>query len=109
MGKERTEKSQIEYVVDAIRRLKKIWYPKYEDNKHTPGYLIEWRSYSRFAMEEMVQYIRERPDQNAIVSLEDFRYQSDCRACESNSELKTYMYAIFYDVATDVIDELNRR
>lgn len=95
-----------ERAVRTILRLKKEWYPRYQDKGPSRWILLEMRSYCRSAMDEIIFYIKDRPDQNPIDSIEEFRHLSDQMACESVSEIRSFMFSCFYDVATDIIDEL---
>lgn len=67
---------------------------------------FEYQSYNYSAINEIRDYLTEHKNEDPIKAIEDFRYQMDCFACESRTGVANFMFSIYYDVATDVLDEL---
>lgn len=66
---------------------------------------FEYRSYSRWALNEIRQYIIKYRNKDPIEVLGEFKYKMDQFACESKSEAN-FIFSIAYDITELVIDEL---
>lgn len=64
------------------------------------------QSYQHAAIEEIKLYLLEHKNQDPLSAIEDFRYQVDCFACEAQDGDTNFMFSIYYDVATDILDIL---
>lgn len=65
-----------------------------------------YQSYAKSAINEIKTYLKKYNKENVMDVLEDFRYQMDCFACESRNSDANFMFSVYYDVVTDVIDTL---
>lgn len=65
-----------------------------------------YRSYQKWALDEIRLYLLIRSDQNPIERIEDFRYQMDVAATRATTDSCNFMFSIAYDVASDVLDVL---
>lgn len=67
---------------------------------------FEYKSYQHSALGEIRQYLIRHNKENPIKMLEEFRYQMDVFACETKNPTANFMFSVYYDVATDVLDTL---
>lgn len=67
---------------------------------------FEYKSYKHSALEEIKRYLIKHNKEDPIKMLEEFRYQMDCFACETKNPTANFMFSVYYDVATDVLDTL---
>lgn len=67
---------------------------------------FEYKSYQCSALEEIERYLTKHNKEDPIEMLEEFRYQMDCFACETKNPTANFMFSVYYDVATDVMDTL---
>lgn len=65
---------------------------------------FEYMSYERSAIKEIKKYLIEHKNESPISALENFRYQMDCFACNTKDGGANFMFSIYYDVATNVLD-----
>lgn len=67
---------------------------------------FEYKSYQHSALEEIKRCLIRHNKEDPIKMLEEFRYQMDCFACETKNPTANFMFSVYYDVATDVLDVL---
>lgn len=93
-------------VLSAIDSLREGWYfsPVIYHGKTKAEF--KYRSYAHSGLEELNLYIVEHVDVDPITAIEDFRHIVDNFACETKSYELNFMFSIYYDVATDVLDVL---
>lgn len=91
-------------VLSIIDKARDDWYNPptnyYKKNKAD----FEYQSYKRSAIDEIKFYLMEHQDQNPVDAIEDFRHMIDHFACNAHSGSANFMFSIYYDVATDVLD-----
>lgn len=89
----------------TIDKMKKDWYrpPIRYGIKRCE---FEYQSYKHSAMNEIKFYLLEHQNENPISAIENFRYQMDCFACGTENGIANFMFSVYYDVATDVLDTL---
>lgn len=93
-------------VLSIIDSLRDGWYnppTKYGIQKKIEFY---YQSYSSSAIKEIKFYLMEHKNEDAINAIENFRYLMDCFACEARNGSANFMFSVYYDVATDVLDVL---
>ena len=64
----------------------------------------EYRSYSNWARQEVIKYVKENPDKTAIESVEKFIRMMDCYSCKNPKT--SIVFSIAHDVALDILDHL---
>lgn len=96
----------IENVLFIIDRIRDEWYKPPENYYTLKRSVFEYQSYKRSAINEIKLYLIEHKNENPIDVMEDFRYQMDCFACETKNGNTNFMFSIYYDVATDILDAL---
>ena len=96
----------IEYVLAVIDNLKEKDYQAPISYYRLKKASFEYRSYCRSGIEELKDYLRKHPDQNPIDVIEEFRYQMDIFACKTKNGGANFMFSVYYDVATNILDEL---
>lgn len=89
-------------IVDSLGR--GWYYPPKTHKKKMVNFIHQ--SYSSSAIEEIKIYLKWHMDQNPIDVIEDFRYMVDNFACETKNPEANFMFSVYYDVATDVLDTL---
>lgn len=95
------------YALSAIDKLINDYYspPTSYYGQKKINFLI--KSYEYSAINEIKKYIKENNKTEDIIGLlDDFRYKMDCFACESSNGDASFMFSVYYDVATDVLDYL---
>lgn len=93
-------------VLSIIDSLREGWYDppiSYYDKKRTD---FEYQSYKNSAMNEIKMYLMEHEKENPISAIESFRDQMNSFACKTKNGNSNFMFSIYYDVATDVLDVL---
>lgn len=88
-------------VVDSLRQ---GWYDPpvwYRNNIH-----FVQKSYTHSAILEIERYLKEHVNRNPIDAVEDFRGLVGDYACQAKNEMICFMFSVYYDVATDVLDVL---
>lgn len=80
------------------------WYDL--PRRYEQKFLLQWESYKRTAIDEIKYYLMEHEDVNPISALEEFRCQMDDNACKSGSSEANFMFSVYYDVASDILDIL---
>lgn len=90
--------------LQAIDSLRQGWYdpPTYYQN----NIRFVQRSYTHSAILEIDRYLRNHMNKNPIDAVEDFRGMVGDFACQAKDEMVAFMFSIYYDVATDVLDIL---
>lgn len=92
-------------VLSIIDTLRDGWYePPYTYNIKKMDFML--KSYSRSAMNEIKLYLMENDQKDPISVLEDFRYMVDHFPCNTEDADANFMFSVYYDVATDVLDTL---
>lgn len=79
------------------------WYkplPSYHGNKKIFYYV----SYMNSALDEIKAFILKHRDQNIVSTMEDFRSLMDDYACEARTPSQNFIFSIYYDVATNILD-----
>lgn len=64
------------------------------------------QSYSAYAFEELIRYIRKHRHSNIMWATEQFRHKLDAFACSTESEEANFMFSCMYDAMTDFLDWL---
>lgn len=91
--------------LSAIDSLRKGWY-------HPPTrYYIkkgefEYESYKCSGIDEIKLYLMRHKGEDPIMTVERFRHMMDDFACEAKTSSANFMFSVYYDVATDVLDVL---
>ncbi len=67
---------------------------------------FEYSSYAKSAMKEIMDYVLKNKDEDPILLVENFRHDMDCIACSSKTGIKNFMFSVYYDIATEVLDNL---
>lgn len=67
---------------------------------------FEFQSYKYSAINEIKLYLKKHENKDPISAAEEFRYKMDCFASETKNGNANFMFSIYYDVATDVLDVL---
>lgn len=63
-------------------------------------------SFKRWALIELRDYVMSVPYKRPVDSVEVFRRQMDCFACQAKGDMEKNMFSTAYDVATDILDML---
>ena len=88
-----------DYILSAIREYADEWLK--EPRWHLPKGHFEQRSYQKWAVNEVIKYIRESETVSPIEAVEKFVYKMNAL-----SRKKNVIFSIAYDVATDILDFL---
>lgn len=67
---------------------------------------FEYKSYQHSALDEIKRYLIRHNKEDPIKILEVFRYQMDDFSCRTKNPTANFMFSVYYDVATDVLDIL---
>ncbi len=97
----------VEDAIIIINGIQNKWY-KRPTNYYKPNLNFKFQSYKHSAVNEIKSYLSKHKDQNAINVLEEFRNWVDTFACCTKDGETNFMFSIYYDVATDLLDELLR-
>lgn len=97
---------KMKYILSVINDLRDEWYKPPSAYYHRKRVEFEQQSYARSAMDEIRFYLMEHKNENPISALENFRYMVDCFACETKNDGANFMFSVYYDVASDVLDVL---
>lgn len=92
-------------ILSMIDELRDKWY-KPPTSYHLKKAYFEYQSYKRSAMDEIRFYLMEHENEDPITAMENFRYMVDHFACNTKNGSANFMFSIYYDVATDVLDVL---
>lgn len=96
----------MKYVLSVINDLRDEWYKPPSSYYHRKRIEFEYQSYARSAMDEICFYLMGLENENPITAMENFRYMVDHFACSTKNGSMNFMFSIYYDVATDVLDVL---
>lgn len=96
----------LNYVLEIIDNLKEKDYQAPISYYRLKKASFEYRSYCRSGIEEIKDCLRKYPDQNPIAVIEWFRHQMDMFACKTKNGGANFMFSVYYDVATNILDEL---
>ena len=96
----------MKYVLSVINDLRDEWYEPPSSYYHRKRIEFEQQSYARSAMNEICFYLMEHENENPITAVENFRYMVDAFACETKNGDANFMFSVYYDVASDVLDVL---
>lgn len=92
---------------DSIKMINEIIVNEYGNGlKRTNNNIFEYRAYRWAGLEEVKKFIMEHEDLGAITAVELFRAQMDDFACRTRSANAHFMFSVYYDTATDVLDTL---
>ena len=94
------------YILFMLDQHRDRWYKSPESYYDKKKVNFEYQSYKRSAIDEIKIWLLDHRDQNPIDAVEDFRHQVDIFACETKNGGANFMFSIYYDVATDVLDML---
>lgn len=67
---------------------------------------FETQSYRHSAIREILFYLLDHVDESPISAIEDFRRLVDGLSCIGPNENVRFMFSVYYDVATEVLDVL---
>lgn len=94
------------YTLGVIDTLRSGWYTT-PSSYYCNRSVFEQQSYRHSAIIEIKQYLIDHKDQNPTDAVQDFRDMMDLASCESKvGTTKNFMFSVYYDVATDVLDVL---
>lgn len=92
---------------DSIKMINEIIVNEYGDGlKRINNDIFEYRAYRLAGLEEVKKFIIAHEKLGAMTSVELFRSQMDDFACRTKSPTAHFMFSVFYDTATDVLDAL---
>lgn len=96
----------IKRAISIVDTLREGWYTP--PLTYRPGFKteFEYRSYKCMAMKEIKMYLLDHQEENPIDSMEKYRSEMSNLACSSKTDEAKFMFSIYYDVATDVLDVL---
>lgn len=63
---------------------------------------FDQKSYSRWAVKEVLRYVQEHPDKSPVSVIEEFVNLMDRYACASRKN--SYIFSVAYDIAVDILD-----
>lgn len=95
----------MKYVLSMIDKLRDEWYNP-PITYHQKRAEFEYDSYKRSAINEIKMYLMSNDSKNPIIAVEEFRHMMDVFACETKDGNSNFMFSVYYDVATDVLDLL---
>lgn len=96
----------IKYALLVIDELQNEWYNSPASYYHRKKIDFECQSYKRSAIDEIRFYLSEHENEDPILAIEDFRYMVDVFACDAKNGSANFMFSVYYDVATDILDTL---
>lgn len=96
----------MKYVLSVINDLRDEWYKPPSGYYHRKRADFEYQSYARSAMDEIRFYLMEHENENPITAVENFRYMVDGFACKTKNGGANFMFSVYYDIASDVLDVL---
>lgn len=96
----------INYILDLLSILEKDWFKKPTKYYELKKIDFEYKSYSHFAIEELRLYLLNHKNEDPIYLLDEFRNKMDTFACDSKTGNSNFMFSVYCDVATNVLDEL---
>lgn len=93
-------------VLSAVDSIRKGWYNPPSNYYGFKKAEFEFISYSRSAIGEIYLCLLENQNKNPIDTIEEFRSKMDDFACYAQNGMANFMFSVYYDVATDVLDTL---
>ena len=97
---------KMKYILSVINDLRDEWYKPPSSYYHRNRAEFEQQCYARSAMDEIRFYLMEHENENPITAIENFRHMVDCFACKTKNGEVNFMFSVYYDVASDVLDVL---
>ncbi len=94
----------MKYILSVIDQTRDEWYKPPTTYYKRKRVDFEYQSYKRSAVDEIKLYLMAHQDQNPVELIEEFRHMMDCAACETKRGSANFMFSIYYDVATDILD-----
>lgn len=92
---------------DSIKMINEIIISEYGNGLvRTNNPIFEYRAYRLAGLEEVKKFIMEHENLGAMTAVELFRSKMDDFACRTNSPNAHFMFSVYYDTATDVLDTL---
>lgn len=104
IGKEEMILVTVKQALQVVDSLRQGWYDPpvfYQNNIR-----FMQRSYTHSAILEIERYLKEHEGCNPVDVVEDFRGEVGDYACQAKNEMTCFMFSVYYDVATDVLDVL---
>lgn len=98
--------NEVDQAMLIVREIKDEWYQQPNNYYSVKKELFELRSYQRWALDEIEQYLSKHPYEHPIESLETFRYNMDFAATETKSAAANFAFSVAVDVVLDVLDIL---
>ena len=96
----------MKYILSVIDEFRDEYYKSPTSYYHRRKVDFEYQSYKRSAMDEIKFYLMEHENEDPVSAVEEFRYTMNSFACETKNGGANFMFSIYYDVATDVLDVL---
>ena len=94
------------YALSVVNELKKKSYKTPTDYYGQKKMFFEYQSYKRSAIKEIEMYLIDHKDEDPIDVLEGFRRLMDNFSCRAPTGEGSFMFSVYYDVATDVLDKM---
>lgn len=91
--------------LSVIDTLQKGWY-SHPHNYYIKRGEFEYESYKYSGIDEIKLYLMKHKGEDPIQAVENFRYMMDEFACKATTSSANFMFSVYYDVATDVLDVL---
>lgn len=92
------------YALSVINKMREEWYRPPKEYQY--GFRFEYDSYKHSAISEICMYLMEHELEDPIEALETFRCEMDNFACNAKTTSTNFMFSVYYDIATDVLDVL---
>lgn len=99
----------VKSVLTKLEIYKEAYCPPLETYYKIKKIVFEQKSYERSAVDEIKKYIINNGYRDCISVMEEFRSMVDDFACKSTDGDTGFMFSVYYDVATDVLDMLLER
>lgn len=89
-------------IIDSLRE---GWYDSPITYNKKRAY-FECESYQHSAIGEIRRYLMDHNKEDPIKVVDDFCYMVDDFACKTKNSTASFMFSVYYDVATDIMDAL---
>lgn len=99
-------KVNIKRVFSIINHLRGEWYKPPSGYYNIKKPKFKQKSYARSALNEIYLYLIEHENDDPIDTLENFRSMMDNFSCKAKNIEARFMFSVYYDVASDVLDVL---
>lgn len=96
----------LKYIFSVIDDLKNEWYKPPSGYYHRKRIDFKQRAYSKSAIDEIRFYLMEHEEEDPIIAIENFRNMVDSFACDAKNSETKFMFSVYYDVASHVLDIL---